>query len=273
MKEEKADQNGFENHSDDEDARSRTMQLNTSTKKSKKRKESGTELESSDNNRSVRANFVFATPKNTPKQAKQKRSAEEEKVPKTEPIEEPSPKKSKKRNDTSSSEVDEVETPRKKSRPQPHPNDPMHLLTPIKNRSLSPAETPSKKKKKKKSREGEQSSQSQQSETETEATSSAPAKAKKSKKEKLNGAESLSQSDRSRPQFKKPPTSLLKYYAEHVYQGKSSRMEKSFEKLTKKERKKLNAEYNEKVESYVSQLKQYLNTLPKEEAIEYASLF
>lgn len=86
---------------------------------------------------------------------------------------------------------------------------------------------------------------------------------KKSKKEK--------KSKIVEPPGEKPPSNLLKYFAAHIHTGKPHKMQKAFDKLSKKERKDLNAEYNEKVETYMTQLKKYLNSLSKEDAVAYVS--
>lgn len=73
------------------------------------------------------------------------------------------------------------------------------------------------------------------------------------------------------PPGDKPPSTLFKYFADQIHTGKPSKAAKAFDKLPKKERKHLNSEYNEKVEAYVAQLKIYLGSLSKEDAIDYVS--
>lgn len=67
----------------------------------------------------------------------------------------------------------------------------------------------------------------------------------------------------------KPPSSLFEYFAAHVHTGKAKKVKKAFGKLSKKEMKQLQLKYNEVVETYVEQLKAYLATLPRDEAISY----
>lgn len=70
----------------------------------------------------------------------------------------------------------------------------------------------------------------------------------------------------------KPPSDLFTYFAKNVHTGKPHKARKAFDKLTKSEKKQINGEYNEKVDKYVSHLKEYLATLPKEEAVAYVRL-
>lgn len=83
---------------------------------------------------------------------------------------------------------------------------------------------------------------------------------KKKKKDKKESDENLFLGER-------PPSTLLEYYEKFVYSGKPRKMQKSFDKLTQKEKKELTAQHNEKVESYVRQLRAHLSALPKEEAV------
>lgn len=73
------------------------------------------------------------------------------------------------------------------------------------------------------------------------------------------------------PPGEKPPSDIYKYFEKHVHTGKPHKAQKAFDKLSKKERKKLNAVYNDIVQAYVSRLKLYLESLPKDEAIVYVS--
>lgn len=73
------------------------------------------------------------------------------------------------------------------------------------------------------------------------------------------------------PPGERPPSTLLEFYAKYMYSGKPQKLQKSFEKLTKKEKKELSAQHNEKIEKYVGQLKTYLGSLSKEEAVLYVS--
>lgn len=84
---------------------------------------------------------------------------------------------------------------------------------------------------------------------------------KKSKKEK--------KTEIIEPPGDKPPCTLFSYFATQIHTGKPRKAQKAFDKLTKKERKELTAEYNEKTENYVAQLKKYLASLSKEDAVAY----
>lgn len=94
--------------------------------------------------------------------------------------------------------------------------------------------------------------------------STASVSKKKSKKKK--------KSKEISPPDDKPPDSLFKYFAQTIHTGKPHKAQKAFDKMTKKEKKQLNAEYNEKVESYVNRLKAYLATLDEKDAIAYVIL-
>lgn len=229
------------------------------------KKKSEKSLSESDDATNNRSNFVFATPKKSSKLSKS--------VDKSKLADEatPTPKKSMKRNEQSQDEDEEVlENPKKKNRTKsPHPMVVIPKQEAAEESSTS-IDTPSKKKKRKKDKDSELSSGTQQSETDTDIPSSSTSTSKPKKKKKKKSMDDESVSD-VKPPSKKPPSSLVKYYAENVYQGKPSRMESSFSKLSKKERKQLNADYNEKVECYVTQLKTYLQSLPKEEAMKYVS--
>lgn len=74
------------------------------------------------------------------------------------------------------------------------------------------------------------------------------------------------------PPGEKPPSSLFEYFARFIHTGKPRKAQKVFYKLSKPERKRLAIDYNEKVEAYVTNLKKYLASLPKEEAIAYVSI-
>lgn len=97
-------------------------------------------------------------------------------------------------------------------------------------------------------------------ESDTDASTSSGNK-KKEKKAK--------RSSEIQPPLKKPPSTLLQYFTEQIHTGKAKKAEKAFNKLSKKEKKQLNGEYSDKVESYVTQLKLYLASLSKEDAIKY----
>lgn len=89
-------------------------------------------------------------------------------------------------------------------------------------------------------------------------TASAKKKSKKEKKTEI-----------IEPPGDKPPSTLFSYFATQIHTGKPRKAQKAFDKLTKKERKQLTAEYNEKAENYVAHLKKYLASLSKEEAVAY----
>lgn len=97
---------------------------------------------------------------------------------------------------------------------------------------------------------------------------------KKSKKEKKNKKEKKSKGILMPPPDpeSKPPSDLFTYFAKNVHTGKPHKARKAFDKLTKAERKQVNGEYNEKVDKYVTHLKEYLATLPKDEAVTYVRL-
>lgn len=117
----------------------------------------------------------------------------------------------------------------------------------------------SKKKSKKKKRSMSEASESHASDASTLNESSDSIKKSKKKKK----------SKEPQPPENKPPSSLFKYFAASVHTGKPQKAQKAFDKLTKKERKKLNAEYNELVDSYVTKLKAYLGAIPEAEAVAY----
>lgn len=70
----------------------------------------------------------------------------------------------------------------------------------------------------------------------------------------------------------KPSSSVFEYFAANVHTGKAKKAKKAFRKLSKKEMKSVKLKYNEIVETYVAQLKAYLATLPRDEAISYVSI-
>lgn len=69
----------------------------------------------------------------------------------------------------------------------------------------------------------------------------------------------------------KPPNTVEVYYATSIFKGKSSNAKKAYNGLKKSEQKAINREYNAKVEAYVKQLKAYLGSLSKEDAVKYVS--
>lgn len=124
-----------------------------------------------------------------------------------------------------------------------------------------------KKVKKKKNRLNSEASDSNAGESDfassaNDTDSSTKKKSKKNKKEK----EAEEPGD-------KPPPSVFQYFAAHVHTGKPHKAQKAFDKLNKKERKQLNAEYNEKVKVYVEKLKIYLSSMSKQDAIKYVRIF
>lgn len=116
---------------------------------------------------------------------------------------------------------------------------------------------PVKEKKKKKKLNSESS---EFNESDAVHSSSSSGSKKKSKKEKKEVIE---------PPTEKPPSDVFAYFAKYIHTGKPKKAQKAFEKLPKDERKRLKAEYNEKVEVYVDRLKRYLGTLSREEASAY----
>lgn len=93
---------------------------------------------------------------------------------------------------------------------------------------------------------------------------------KRSKKDKKAKAEKKPKN--VEPPGEKPPSDLFGYFAMHIHTGKPHKVQKAFDKLTKHERKRLSIEYNEMVEAYVTHLKKYLASLPKEDAVAYVSI-
>lgn len=87
---------------------------------------------------------------------------------------------------------------------------------------------------------------------------------KKSKKEKK---------ERSvEPPGEKPPPSEFEYFAKYIHTGKPRKAQKAYNKLTEEEKQNLGQEYKGKVDAYVTHLKLYLASLPKEEAVAYVSV-
>lgn len=124
-----------------------------------------------------------------------------------------------------------------------------------------PPPTPEKKRKTQPSESNESSNGKLDSDTGNSSQNEKKAK-KKAKKDKRASIE---------PPPSKPPSSVEKYFKHHVFTGKPKKAHKAFDKLSKKERKHLQTEYNDKVESYVSHLKKYLASLPREKAVAYVS--
>lgn len=69
----------------------------------------------------------------------------------------------------------------------------------------------------------------------------------------------------------KPPSTFLKYFTSNIHTGKPNKAKKALKRMAKKERKELEAEYSDKVQSYIVHLKKYLETLSKEDAAAYVS--
>lgn len=92
---------------------------------------------------------------------------------------------------------------------------------------------------------------------------------KKSKKEKKNKKEKKSKRMSPPDPESKPPADLFTYFARNVHTGKPHKARKAFDKLTKAEKKQISGEYNEKVDKFVTHLKEYLATLPNDEAVAY----
>lgn len=132
--------------------------------------------------------------------------------------------------------------------------------------SASSSVSGGKKKKKDKSPQKNFNRSLHDSEAEA-STSSSMSEGKKNKKP----AQQKSKDEISLP-GERPPSTVLDYYAKCVYSGKPHKVQRSFEKLSQKEKKELTAQHNEKVEKYVGQLKSYLGSLTKEEALLYVSI-
>lgn len=120
-----------------------------------------------------------------------------------------------------------------------------------------------KKSKKKKKLNSESSEHNDKSESDAGHSSSSTSSNKNSKKEK--------KSKTIEPPDEKPPSELFQYFVKYVHTGKPHKAQKAFDKLPKKERKQLKAEYNEKVQIYLDRLKDYLASLSQGEAIAYVS--
>lgn len=215
------------------------------------------------------------------KSKKQKVSSSENSIPKTPtpnnesdayatPASVTPPKKSKKRKESlSSTAVDSGADEPIEKRVKKEMLSPSKSLTPIKKSSVpipmttihSPLRAMEKKRLQLQSQTSESNNEAVESDTaDSSVSASAKKKTKKAKKSK-----------EVQPPGSKPPNSLLAYFAQYVHTGKPKKAEKAFGKLTKKERKRLNAEYNDQVENYVTRLKTYLNSLPKDEAVAYVS--
>lgn len=130
--------------------------------------------------------------------------------------------------------------------------------------STSSSVSVGKKKKKDKSPEKNFNKSLHDSEAEA-STSSSVSDGKKNKKS------AQQQSNEILLPGERPPSTVLEYYAKCVYSGKPHKVQRTFEKLSQKEKKELTAQHNEKVEKYVGQLKSYLGSLTKEEALLYVS--
>lgn len=102
----------------------------------------------------------------------------------------------------------------------------------------------------------------------SEAEASTSSSISVSKKKKKTTSES---SDKVPPPGERPPSTVVEYYAKYVYSGKPHKLQKSFDKLTQKEKNELTAQHDEKIKKYVSQLRTYLLSLDKEEAKVYVS--
>lgn len=147
--------------------------------------------------------------------------------------------------------------------------------TPIKQAAVS--QTPTKQaavlqtppksveeKKKKKLSVSESDEYTGKEESDAGNSSASTSSKKKSKKEK--------KSETVAEPGDKPPSTFFKYFATHIHTGKPHKAQKRFNKLTKDEKKQLTAEYNEKVQSYVANLKKYLASLSKQDAIAYVCI-
>lgn len=168
----------------------------------------------------------------------------------------PHPKSAKKQNNTLTSDDTADEETKK-------PTNAMVQIPSFNVTNNQLGKTPEKKKKKKdKSPEKKLNKSIEDSEASTSSTASMSNK--KKRKDKTSSDEVL-------PPGKRPPSTLLKYYATHVYNGKPNKVEKHFRRLTNKEKKALTAQHNDEIENYVAQLKTYLGSLSKEDALDYVS--
>lgn len=184
--------------------------------------------------------------------------------------------KSKKRSDTVSSEdvADEQMSPRKYM---------VQIPTSELNDVQSDTSTEWKKKKKKNKNKTKDADHDSGAEASTSSSVSGEKKKKKkdlsSPRKNVNTSSHDSDANDSEPKKKlhppeaRPPSTLLEFFQENVYTGKPHKVQKAFDKLTNKELKELTAQHNEKVEIYVNELKDYLSSLPKKEAVVFVSIF
>lgn len=185
---------------------------------------------------------------------------------------EASPSKSKKRKFSSSSaaesavestsSADDATTKQNKIK-SPTKNDSSKLNSEL--TLPSPIKTVEKKKLNSMSESGDNNDRSESDVASSSTSTSSKKKAKKEKKKK--------KSKIVQPPTDKPPSTPFKYFAKYVHTGKASKAQKAYDRLTKKESKHLMAEFNEKIESYVVQLKKYLSSLSNEDARAYVSIF
>ncbi|XP_031617332.1 nucleolar transcription factor 1-B-like isoform X2 [Contarinia nasturtii] len=122
-------------------------------------------------------------------------------------------------------------------------------------------ESPVKEEKKKKKKATSESSEyNEPSGSDAASSTISSSSKKKSKKERKSIVE---------PPGEKPPSDIITYFAKKYNIGKARKAQKAYDKLPKKERKQIKAEYNEITESYVARLKNYLESIPKNEAVAY----
>lgn len=104
-------------------------------------------------------------------------------------------------------------------------------------------------------------------ESETASSSTGVNGAKKKKRSKNHA-----KAQNVEPPGEKPPPSLFDYFAKHIHTGKPRKAQKAFDKLTKQERKRMSIDYNEMVEVYVGQLKNYLASMSQKDTVAYVSM-
>lgn len=134
---------------------------------------------------------------------------------------------------------------------------------------LSPIKYTEEEKKKKTKETVSESSQQNDVHAESDATQSSGSTSSKKKHKKEKKEKKV---ETVEPPGEKPPSSEFKYFVKYMYTGKPHKARKAFGKMTKRERKHLAAEFNEKAEAYVEKLRKYVKSLPKDEAVAYVSI-
>lgn len=126
--------------------------------------------------------------------------------------------------------------------------------------------TPLRSAEKKRRKQASESAESTNGRVDSDAANSSQSESSAKKKSKKDKVKNIVE-----PPPPKPPSAIEDYFKLHIFTGKPRKAQKAFNKLTKKERKHLQIEYNDKVESYVKHLKLFLASLPRDEAVAYVS--